>query len=62
MNRMRRRQWRRVAEHVDGVLETREAVGQEVLGVKQTLWVGMRAEEGEDFGSLDGGCIEPLRY
>lgn len=53
---------RRVAERVDEVWETGEAVGQEVLEEKQKLWVSRRGEVGEDSGSLEVGCTEPLRY
>lgn len=62
MSRKRRMRWRRVAERVDEVWETGETAGQEVLGVKQKLWVDMRGEVAEDYGSLEVGCTEPLRY
>ena len=52
---MRRMKRRRVAERVAEVWETGEAVGQEVLEVKQKLLVGMRGEVGEDSDSLGVG-------
>ena len=50
-SRMRRMKRRRVAERVAEVWETGEAVGQEVLEVKQKLLVGTRGEVGEDSDS-----------
>lgn len=62
MSRLRRMKWRQVVERVDEVRGTGEAAGLEVLEVRQKPWGGMRGEVGEDSGSLEVGCNEPLRY